>query len=201
MKSFHLRLTFENSQEACSDMLAKEFKTSVLPLSSKLHRYALYYTKNEEEAQDVVQDVFLKLWKKRKELKDIENLEAFAIRMIRNKCLDLFRSSTNKTYSLEDQTPNIGNEAHGDLNKELELSESAILIRKLIGELPELQMQVMKMRDIDQLKYEEIAEITTMNINAIRVNLSRARKKVRNELLKYQGYGIKGSQANSAKIL
>lgn len=179
-------------------MLAKDFKTSVLPLSKKLHQFALQLTKNDEEARDVIQDVFLKLWQKRSSLEQIDNIEAFAMRMTKNKCYDLFRR--NKTYSLEDQQTDWRSENKADLNNELELSETAILIRKLINDLPDLQQKMMQMRDIDQLSYDEIAELTKLNVNAIRVNLSRARKKVRDELLKYQEYGTKKNQRNTAKI-
>lgn len=179
-------------------MLAKEFKTLVLPLSSKLHRFALQFTKNEEEAQDVIQDVFLKLWQKRSKLYQVENIEAFAMRMTRNKCYDLHRG--NRTYSLEEQQTNWQYEKKADLNDELELSETASMIRKLVMNLPKLQQQVMQMRDIEQLTYDEIEAILDLNRNAIRVNLSRARKTVRNELLKQLGYGIERDQTNTAKI-
>ncbi len=179
-------------------MLAKEFKTLVLPLSNKLHRYALRLTQNDEEARDVVQDVFLKLWQKRATLDGVENIEAFAMRMTRNKCYDRHRA--NRTYALEEQQAGWQNESKSDLNEELDRSESALLIKKLIANLPELQQMIMQMRDIDQLTYDEIAEQTQLNLNAIRVNLSRARKKVRDELFKYQEYGTERNQTNTAKI-
>ena len=73
-------------------MLARDFKTDVLPISNKLLRFANQILQNEEEAKDVLQDVFLKLWQKREELVKVENLEAFAFRMTRNRCLDMIRS-------------------------------------------------------------------------------------------------------------
>lgn len=179
-------------------MLAKEFKTLVLPLSNKLHRYALRLIQNDEEARDVVQDVFLKLWQKRRTLDGVENIEAFAMRMTRNKCYDKHRA--NRTYSLEEQQTGWQNENKSDLNEELDRSEAAMLIRKLISDLPELQQRIMQMRDIEQLAYDEIAEQTQLNVNAIRVNLSRARKKVRDELFKYHEYGTERNQTNTAKI-
>jgi RNA polymerase sigma factor (sigma-70 family) len=66
----------------------------------------------------------------------------------------------------------------------LNITESANQIKKLINQLPDLQRTVMYLRDIEQLSYDEIAETTELQINAIRVNLSRARKKVRDEFLK-----------------
>lgn len=179
-------------------MLAKEFKTLVLPLSNKLHRYALRLVQNDEEAQDVVQDVFLKLWQKRGAMDEVDNIEAFAMRMTRNKCFDRHRA--NRTFSLEEQPIDWQKENQSDLNEELDRSEAATLIRKLITELPELQQRIMQMRDIEQLTYDEIAEQTELNVNAIRVNLSRARKKVRDELFKQQEYGTERNQTNTAKI-
>jgi RNA polymerase sigma-70 factor (ECF subfamily) len=86
-------------------------------------------------------------------------------------------------------------------NDVLELSDSVGLVKQIISELPDLQRTVIQLRDIEQLEYEEIAEATDMNVNAIRVNLSRARKKVRDEILKIQNYGITENQYSASKIL
>ena len=73
-------------------MVAKDFKTKVLPVSNKLYRFAARLLSNEDEARDVVQDIFLKLWQKRNGLGEIKNIEAFAMRMTRNRCLDMLRA-------------------------------------------------------------------------------------------------------------
>ncbi|HKJ42397.1 MAG TPA: sigma-70 family RNA polymerase sigma factor [Sunxiuqinia sp.] len=179
-------------------MLAKEFKTLVLPLSNKLHRFAIQIMNDEEMARDVIQDVFLKLWQKRDSLGDINNLEAFAMRMTRNKCFDMHRSK--RSISIDDNLFELKNESEQQIDREIELSEDAKLIGELIMELPELQQKVIQMRDIQQLEYDEIAEQTGLKLNAIRVNLSRARKKIRDELLKHHGYGLERDQTNTAKI-
>lgn len=163
-------------------MVARDFKTSVLPVSKKLLRFATHFLKNEDEAKDVVQDVFLKLWQKKETLAEIENIEAFAMRMTRNRCLDVIRA--NKTIAIDAETDRKLKEKTVDVHSKVELSESANQIKKLIGKLPDLQQTVMHLRDIEQLSYEEIAEATDLKVNAIRVNLSRARKKVREEFLK-----------------
>ncbi len=168
-------------------------------MSNKLLRFAIQFTKNEEEAKDVIQDVFLKLWQKRQSLDKVDNLEAFAMRMTRNRCLDLFRSK--RSVPIEEEELKRHKEEKLDLQVEVELSETAEIIKKLINNLPELQKKVMFMRDIQQMDYEEIAEKTKLNINAIRVNLSRARKKVRDELLKKQSYGLEGNHTFTATIL
>lgn len=180
-------------------MLAKDFKTYVLPISNKLLRFALQILQDEEEAKDVLQDIFLKLWQKRDELEKVENLEAFAIRMIRNRCLDVIR--TRRTVSLEIVKKNSRMEEVFSDTDYLENVELAGLIKRIIAGLPDLQRMVIQLRDIEQLEYEEIAEATELNVNAIRVNLSRARKKVRDEILKIQNYGITENTYSASKVL
>ncbi len=163
-------------------MLAKDFKTKVLPCSKKLLRFATHFLKDEDLARDVVQDVFLKLWQKRDTLEEIENIEAFTMRMTRNRCLDVIRA--NKTIPIDEDIDRKLKEKTVDVHSKVELSESANQIKRLIEKLPDLQRTVIQLRDIEQLSYVEIAEATDLKVNAIRVNLSRARKKVRNEFLK-----------------
>ena len=163
-------------------MVARDFKTSVLPVSKKILRFATYFLKDEELARDVVQDVFLKLWQKRETLGEVENIEAFAMRMTRNRCLDVIRA--NKVVAIDEETDRKLKAKTVDVHSKVELSETASQIRSIILKLPDLQRTVMQLRDIEQLSYDEIAEATDLKVNAIRVNLSRARKKVRDEFLK-----------------
>jgi RNA polymerase sigma-70 factor (family 1) len=180
-------------------MLTKDFKTDVLPISNKLLRFALQILQDEEEAKDVLQDTFLKLWQKREELGKVENLEAFAIRMVRNRCLDVIRG--RRTVSIELVKKNKqANEASSDSDL-LENTDSVRLVKRIISGLPEQQRMVIQLRDIEQLEYEEIAEATDLNVNAIRANLSRARKKVRDEILKIQNYGITENTYSASKVL
>lgn len=163
-------------------MVAKDFKTSVLPVSNKLLRFATHFLHDEDEARDVVQDVFLKLWQRKETLDEVENIEAFAMRMTRNRCLDVIRA--NRTVPIDEDTDRRLKAKTIDVHSKVELGESARQIKMLIGQLPELQQNIMHMRDIEQLSYDEIEEATGLQRNAIRVNLSRARKKVRDEYLK-----------------
>jgi len=180
-------------------MLAKDFKTEVLPMSSKLLRFALQILQDEEEAKDVLQDIFLKLWQKRDELEKVENLDAFAMRMTRNRCLDVIKS--RRTVSMEGiKKINLADENWSDTDH-LENADSVSLVKRIISELPDIQRTIIQLRDIEQLEYEEIAEATEMNVNAIRVNLSRARKKVRDEILKIQNYGITANTYTASKVL
>ena len=180
-------------------MLTREFRNEVLPISNKLLRFALQILQDEEEAKDALQDVFLKLWQKRDELEKVENIEAFAMRMIRNRCLDTMRS--RRSVSIE--SLKIVNLAHKDSSDSdpLEMAETVSMVKEIISGLPELQRTIIHLRDIEQLEYNEIVKATDLNVNAIRVNLSRARKKVRDEFLKIQNYGITENYYTSSKVL
>lgn len=197
MKSRTLRLTFENKQKQVR-MLARDFKTDVLPISNKLLRFAFQILQNEEEAKDVLQDIFLKLWQKRDELGKVENIEAFAMRMTRNRCLDVIKA--RRTVSVELVKNHRLPDEESLESDYLENADSVGLIKRIIAELPDLQRTIIHLRDIEQLEYEEIEEATGINVNAIRVNLSRARKKVRDEILKIQNYGITENKQFAAKV-
>ncbi len=179
-------------------MVARDFKTRVLPISNKLLRFCTHFLKDEEAAKDVVQDLFLKLWQKREELTKIENIEAFAIRMARNRCLDIIRG--NRTSRIDESIEKRLEEESIDVHSNVELSESAIQVKKLISQLPDLQKTVMHLRDLEQYSFDEIAEVTGLKLNAIRVNLSRARKKVRDEFLKQNEDGNQRSKTITATI-
>lgn len=168
-------------------MVASDFKTTVLPVSNKLLRFAAYFLKDEDKARDVVQDIFLKLWHKRDELGKIENIEAFAMQMTRNRCLDLIKS--DRLVPINSEVERQMKEKAIDVHTNFELTEAAGIIKKLVNRLPGLQKTVMQLRDIEQFSYEEIAAITGLQVNAIRVNLSRARTKVRDEYLNATGHG------------
>lgn len=179
-------------------MVARDFKLNVLPMSKKLLRFATLFLKDEDGAKDVVQDVFLKLWQKRGTLDEVENLEAFAMRMTRNQCIDTVRAK--KAVSMDAETKRLLQQETMNLHTRLELGESAKQIKMLIERLPDAQRTVMQMRDIEQLEYNEITELTGLKANAIRVNLSRARKKVRDEFLKLNDDGKHRNKTITAKI-
>ncbi len=174
-------------------MDAKEFKERVLPVSQPIFRYANRLMSNEHDAEDVVQEIWLKLWDKRDQLGSIKSIEAFAFRMTRNLCLDKIKLKKPKYYDDRDEGSYRYDEADRapDPQSSLELKDTMERVNQIIGRLPEQQKTLLQMRDVEGLEYEEIADITGLEINAIRVNISRARKKVRETIQKiYQSWKI-----------
>jgi len=157
------------------------FNQLMAHLKPKLYRFALALTKRSDEAEDVVQDVGIKLWERRDELETLRSVEAYAMSAVRNRCLDYARSPHHRTdelmeihYNAHEQTP----------HERLEQTDMAAFVRRLIDRLPEQQQMVIRLRDIEGYELNEIAGILEMNDGAVRTALSRARQKIRDELLK-----------------
>lgn len=166
-------------------MTTESFKTEVLPIKNKLYRFALRMLSNHEEAQDTVQEVFLRLWSKREKLDEYRSIEAFAMIITKNLCLDKLKSSRNRNIELKDQLETPGSITPYDHTEKTDMKNQVI---NIIDTLPEQQKMVIQMRDVEGLGYDEIAEVMEMSLNNVRVNLSRARKKVRDILIKAQNY-------------
>lgn len=167
-------------------MTENEFKTKVFALKDKLYRFSKRILNDETEAQDVTQDVLIKLWNMRDGLNAYNSIEALAMTTTRNLSLDRARRKNlryEKASEIKYETPTITN------TDEVEKNEVGNLIREAIQNLKEPQRTIMHLRDIEEYEFEEIEPIVDMTTETIRVNLSRARKKVREELKKIMSYG------------
>ncbi|MFC2128384.1 RNA polymerase sigma factor [Bacteroidota bacterium] len=181
-------------------MTVEEFKIKVIPVNSKLYKFAIRFLFIREEAEDAVQEVFIKLWELRNDLENIENIEAYAMRMTRNLCIDKIKAK--KTVSIETQNYNnkLFQLEDGPENK-LILKETVEKVGRIINELPENQKTIIELRDRDGYSFEEISKIMKMSAVNVRVCLSRARRKVKEILNKTYDYGS-GTDTNIAgKIL
>jgi len=159
-------------------MKSSEFKLLVMPYSSRLYRMAFRLMNSREEAEDIVQEVYVKLWGMRRELPNYNSIEALSIRITRNLCLDHLRRRKVNHDAMK--TEQLKQESYPETPSEnLEKREDAELVHKLISALPEPQRSLVHLRHLEGKEYEEIAEMVNMNVNAIRVSISRARKQMR----------------------
>ena len=166
-----------------------EFKHLVLPVKENMYKLAMALLKNKEEANDCLQDVFAKLWENRHKLSEILNIEAYAIRITKNLCLDKLKAEKKfnpiekHEYYLEYQEANP--------YKKLELNDSSAQMQHILEQLPEQQRTVIFLRDVGGYTFEEMEEITGLSLNVLRVTLSRARKSARVLYLKLNDYEIR----------
>ncbi len=171
-------------------MTLDDFKIQVLPLKNKLYRLSLRLLGKVEEAEDTVQDTMLKLWMKRDDLQSYQSVEALAVVVTRNLCLDRLRSADFRAQRMPERFELSSDGSPADL---VEASDMGEMVRRVVQHLPDQQRMILHLRDIEGYEFEQIALAMEMNVNAVRVNLSRARKKVRETLLKIQEYELAGN--------
>lgn len=165
-----------------------EFINLVQPFKDKLYRLAHRLLVSAEEAEDVTQEMLLRLWTKKEILNQYKSVEAFAMTMTKNYCLDQLKSKRASHLKIE-KADFVDNSTQ--LSNQLESNDSLNWIDKIMKQLPEQQKLVIQLRDIEQYDFNTIAEMLDMNETAVRVTLSRARKTIREKMLKAHEYGIK----------
>ena len=169
-------------------MKQSEFLNLVMPIKDKLYRLAKRLLVSAEEAEDATQEILMKLWDGKSKIGSYRNVEAFAMTMTKNFCLDRLKSRQSSNLKLVHS--NYADESIS-LQKEIELKDSVSWVERIMDELPEQQKMVLQLRDIEEYEFETIGELLEMNQTAVRVTLSRARKAVREKLLEKHRYGTK----------
>lgn len=157
-------------------MTNARFQNEWLSLAGEFYRVAFYILEDEAEAEDAVQELFLKLWSGQDALDGIRNPKGYGIRVLRNLCLDRIRRSRKM------ETPAVLPEPEwpGRQDEAVDEKERLAKVLDAIKSLPDRQREVLTLRTLDGLSYEEIAERTGMNQLTLRVVLSQARRKIRN---------------------
>lgn len=181
------RLDYITSLKTKFFMNQNEFVQLVTPFKDKVFRLAKRLLVSTEEAEDATQEVLVKLWSKNGNLAAYGSVEAFAMTMTKNYCLDQLKSK--RTGNLKIVHTNYVDREPG-LDKKMEDLDSLDWVEKIMDKLPVQQRLIIQMRDIEQYEFEEIAKILDMNESAIRVALSRARKTIRDYMTETHNYGI-----------
>jgi len=168
-------------------MNQQEFTNLVMPFKDKIYRLAKRFLISKDSAEDATQDIYLKLWKNKEKLKSYHNVEAFAMTMTKNHCLDVLKLKSSSNLKIIHSNYKDNNQ---DVDKQTDVVDSVDIIHKLIANLPSKQKLIIQLRDVEQYSFEEIGKILEIQPTAIRVALSRARKTIREQLIKKHNYGI-----------
>lgn len=162
-------------------MDANEFKSLFIPYHAKLYRTAYSILRNVQDAEDIVQDAYLKLWNRRDELDAAVCREAYCVTLVKNLCMDFIRSSHSNYEDVIDEE-RVGL-ADDDIGERLEKKEENVRLRKMIDGLPDMQKKVMWLRDVNECSFDEIGKAMGLNPVNIRATLSKARKKIREQFI------------------
>jgi RNA polymerase sigma-70 factor (ECF subfamily) len=167
-------------------MSIDSFHTVILPLKDKLFRLAYGIVREQAEAEDVLQDVLLKLWSKRDEWTYIENLEAYSFRITKNAALDRLASMTvRKTDVIDPEKENLYFVESRSPHSEMIRKEQQAVIEQGIEALSENQRLVFTLREIEGMSYGEIAESLSISEGLVKISLHRARRKMKDVLSAY----------------
>lgn len=168
----------------------KFFESRILPARDKLYRFAIRLLGSEEEAKDLIQEVLIRVWNKRTQIDQLQNAEAWCMRITRNMALDQLKS---KRVQLTGRLTEYQEAGYGTTDTplhEMERHDALQRIDLMIAKLPGKQREAMHLRDVEGYSYKEISEIMGVDINQVKVNIFRARKTVKEKLLKVDAYGL-----------
>ena len=156
------------------------FKIEVLPVREKVYRISQRMLRCDADAEDTAQEVMIKLWTMRHQLAAYRNVESLAVQMGKNICINKLRARKR----LSDDVFDAMQETALTPDLQLEAADSLATVARIIERLPEMQRLIIRLRDVEGYQPAEIAEITGCEEAAVRMNLSRARKKVKEEFFK-----------------
>ena len=164
------------------------FQKSVFILKDEMYRFAKKFLTSADEAEDAVMDLMMKFWQKKEELSKVENLKSFIMRSVKNECLNRLKHHEVKS-GFADQT------RHRSELYQIETNNMREQILGFINQLPEKQKMVIHLKDVEEYEIAEIAQMMEIEENAVRINLMRARQKVKeaiNKLYAYENRQIQG---------
>lgn len=167
-------------------MSTKLYHTHILPASDGMYRYALSIVREQETARDVVQDCLTKIWNIRQDLNKVEKVNAWAFRIVRNRCIEVIRR--NRYTDLDEKVINMW---HSGSAEEQSITDDFMSwMEKVLKTLPAKQQEVFHLREVEDMSYQDIAETCGLTESDVKVNIHRARKKVKDAMQKIDAYGI-----------
>jgi len=175
-------------QSSSLQMSKEQFTSVILPLQHKLYRYALSIVFEVALAEDIVQEVLLKLWNHRDRLQEIDNKEAWCIRLTRNAAYDKLKATSRKSEPID----NTIFQLHAASFPDQETVDKDLIeaIKRMMEGLPEKQKEIFRLRELMGYSNAEIEKMMALDSNQVKVNLFRARKKIKSKLTQLINYGL-----------
>lgn len=162
------------------------FNKLVLIYQTKIYNLALNYVKNPEEAKDLTQDIFVNVYRAMPTLREESKFSAWLYRIAVNKCRNRYNRLNRRGFfrnqSLDDE--NTGIQLRGEKEPELTLEKEDIVnqVRTGINSLKKTERDILILRDLQDLSYEEISTILEMPLGTVKSKLNRARAALKEQL-------------------
>ena len=163
-------------------MNAQEFKQRFMPFHRLLYRVAFHLTGNVQDAEDLLQDTYLKLWQKRNDLRDEAVTQAYLVTLMRNLLRDQQRlKHIDSSAELKDE---LSPPDEHSLEGQIAANDEAQKMESLISQLPERDERIIRMHLVEERSYEEIEQDTGLSQGNIRIIVMRTKQKLKQQFIK-----------------
>jgi RNA polymerase sigma-70 factor (ECF subfamily) len=163
-------------------MNAQEFKQRFMPYHRLLYRVAFHLTGNVQDAEDLLQDTYLKLWQKRDDLREEAVTQAYLVTLMRNLLRDQQRlKRIDSSAELKDE---LSPPDERNLDHQIDAKDEASQMEGLINQLPERDGKIIRMHLVEERSYEEIEKKTGLSQGNIRIIVMRTRQKLKQQFIK-----------------
>lgn len=160
-------------------MDAREFKQRFMPHYKLLYRVAYHFTGNAQDAEDLLQDMYLKLWQKRDDLPDEAMKDAYLVIMMRRLLLDQRRlKHVDTSIELKEEFSPPDEQS---LDRQIDTKDEAIQMEGLIRQLSERDAKIIQMHLMEDRSYEEIEQDTGLSQGNIRIIVMRTKQKLKQQ--------------------
>jgi RNA polymerase sigma-70 factor, ECF subfamily len=167
------------------------FRRIVDDHQSFAYAVAYRFLGNRADAEDAVQDSFIRVWEHLKDYDPRKKFSTWLYRIVANRCLDALRSRKRRGEEIAADSP-AGESAirSGDPEKANDDRETVGLVNELVRDLPEKQRMVFILRDLQDLSADETAEIMGMSGASVKSNLFHARRYLREAIIRLERRGL-----------
>lgn len=168
----------------------QRYRFLIQQYKNKIYTYSLYMLKNRMDADDVTQEVMIRIWQNIDKF-NILAAKTWIIKTTNNLCIDYLRRRTvavNREFEIDEFFEDTYSKNHNSENPYLitHFKMIASKVKEAIQRLPENLRSVFILYEIEEMKYKEISKALDLPINSVKVYLLRARKKLQEELKKYE---------------
>ncbi len=142
-------------------------------------------------AHDVVQDCLIKIWQNRQKLPEVKSVDSWVMRITRNQCYDWVKMNRFSLWVDKDiNRDDIGMNETTEADQKTLVNDQINWLRKVIESLPQKQKEVYHLREVEEMTYQEIAEVMSLTLAEVKVTLHRTREKIKESIKKIEAYGL-----------
>lgn len=164
------------------------FNKLVMLYQEKIYNIALGYVKQEDEAKDLAQDIFITVYQKIDKLRDDNKFNGWIYQIAFNHCRNRYKKLSRRGFfrsqPVDDPNSGFTLTSESTPEKDLEKQRTNQMVRQAIIALPPAEKEIIMLRDIQEFSYDEVSAILDIPLGTVKSKLNRARISLKNRLKK-----------------